>query len=55
MSDYLKRAEVNSDRMLDVFFVKEKGKHELITEQKMKLNGQCDKPLHEQCSSRTDE
>ena len=30
LSDYVKRAEVNSDRVLDVF-AKEKGKQELIT------------------------
>ena len=44
LSDYLKVAEVNSDMMLDVF-AKEKGKQELITEQKkMKLDGWRDKP-----------
>ena len=44
LSDYVKGAEVNSDMMLDVF-AKEKGKQELITEQKkMKLDGWRDKP-----------
>ena len=33
LSHYLKKAEVNSDRVLDVF-AKEKGKQELITEKK---------------------
>ena len=33
LSDYLERAEVNSDKALD-FFVKKKKKWELITEQK---------------------
>ena len=33
LSDYLKRPQFDSDRMLNVF-VKEKGKQELLTEQK---------------------
>ena len=53
LSDYLKRAEVNSDKMLNVF-VKENGKQELIIEP-VKLIGWRDKPLHGQYSSRTDE
>ena len=49
LSDYLKKAEVNSNRVLNVF-VREKGKQELITERnKMKLDKWRDKPLHEQC------
>ena len=49
LSDYLKKAEVNSNRVLNVF-VKEKGKQELETERnKMKFDKRCDKPLHEQC------
>ena len=52
---YLKRAEVNSEWVLDIF-VKEKKKTKLITKQKqMMLDGWCDKPLHKQCSSRTGE
>ena len=47
---YLKRAEVNSDKVLDVFFVKERGKHELITEQRiMKLNCAKSVPTHTYC------
>ena len=38
LSDYMKRSEVNLDRVLDVF-VKEKQEQELIIEQKqLKLN-----------------
>ena len=49
LSDYLKKAEVNLNRVLNVF-VREKGKQELITERnKMKLDKWRDKPLHEQC------
>ena len=44
LSDYLKRAEVNTNRVLDAFV---KGKQELITEQKMmKLDEWLDKPLY---------
>ena len=52
---YLKRAEVNSEWVLDIF-VKEKKKTKLITKQKqMMLDGWCDKPLHKQYPSRTGE
>ena len=42
--NYLKKAKVNSDKVLDVF-VREKEKQQRITEQElMKLNGGRDKP-----------
>ena len=52
LSDYLKQAEVNRERVLDVF-VKDKGKEELKLEQKKKrLDGWQEKSLHGQYPSR---
>ena len=47
LSNNFKKDKVNLDRVLDVH--RQKGKHELVTEQKKKkLDGLHDKPIHGQ-------
>ena len=55
LSNYVKKAEVNLDRVMDAF-AKEKRNRKIICEQqKRKQDEWRDKPLHRQCPSRTDE
>lgn len=55
LSDYLKHAEVNKEKVLDMF-VKDKGKYELKQEQKKKrMDGWQEKSLHGQYPARVNE